>query len=218
MEKENTTKIKGEILLGIIFALELYALPVQFYLLLKNPEFTFFSAAVRFFSFFTITTNTIVFLCTALLLFGGKSKSNAFFRKCTTITAITVYILIVGIVFNLLLRSTLHLEGHHLIVSEIFHTVVPILFLVFWLFFVSPEKISFKVISSWLIYPIIYIIYTLFHGIATEFYPYPFIDATKLGFQTAIINGFFVLISFVVLSVILILISKIRTKKISLED
>ena len=212
MERENTTKIKGEILLGIIFALELYALPVQFYLLLKNPEFTFFSAAVRFLSFFTITTNTIVFICSVLLLFGGRSTANAFFRKCTTITAITVYILIVGIVFNLLLRPVLDLQGHHLIVSEIFHTVVPVLFFFFWLFFVSPEKISFKVISSWLIYPIIYIIYTLFHGLATEFYPYPFIDATKLGFQTAIINGLFVLIAFVVLSVILISISKIRTK------
>jgi len=215
MERENTTKIKGEILLGIIFALELYALPVQFYLLLKNPEFTFFSAAVRFFSFFTITTNTIVFLCSALLLFGGKSKANVFFRKCTTLTAITVYILIVGIVFNLLLRSTLHLEGHHLIVSEIFHTVVPILFFVFWLFFVSPEKISFKVISYWLIYPIIYIIYTLFHGLATEFYPYPFIDATQLGFEIAILNGFFVLLSFVILSIILIFVFRIKTKSLT---
>lgn len=212
MEKENTTKIKGEILLGIIFALELYALPVQFYLLLKNPEFTFFSAAVRFLSFFTITTNTIVFICSALLLFGGRSKANAFFRKCTTITAITVYILIVGIVFNLLLRPVLDLQGHHLIVSEIFHTVVPILFFFFWLFFVSPEKISFKVISYWLIYPIIYIIYTLFHGLATEFYPYPFIDATQLGFEIAIINGFFVLLSFVILSIILISIFRIKTK------
>lgn len=215
MEKGNTTKIKGEILLGTIFALELYALPVQFYLLFNLPEFNFFSAAVRFFSFFTITTNTIVFVCCALLLFGGKHWANTFFRKCTTITAITVYILIVGIVFNLLLRPTLHLEGHHLIVSEIFHTVVPILFFVFWLFFVSPEKISFKVISSWLIYPIIYIIYTLFHGIATEFYPYPFIDATKLGFQTAIINGFLVLLSFVILSAILISIFRIKTKSLT---
>ncbi|MNQ02132.1 hypothetical protein D3C85_147990 [compost metagenome] len=215
MEKGNTTKIKGEILLGIIFALELYALPVQFYLLLKNPEFNFFSAAVRFFSFFTITTNTIVFFCSALLLFGGKLKANTFFRKSTTLTAITVYILIVGIVFNLLLRSTLNLQGHHLIVSEIFHTVVPILFFVFWLFFVSPEKISFKVISSWLIYPIIYIIYTLFHGLATEFYPYPFIDATQLGFEIALINGFFVLLSFVILSIILISIFRIKTKSLT---
>jgi hypothetical protein len=212
MEKENTTKIKGEILLGIIFALELYALPVQFYLLLKNPEFTFFSAAVRFLSFFTITTNTIVFICSVLLLFGGRSTANAFFRKCITITAITVYILIVGIVFNLLFRPVLDLQGHHLIVSEIFHTVVPILFFFFWLFFVSPEKISFKVISYWLLYPIIYIIYTLFHGLATEFYPYPFIDATKLGFKTAMVNGVFVLVAFVVLSVILIYISKLRIK------
>ncbi|WP_338839827.1 Pr6Pr family membrane protein [Flavobacterium ginsenosidimutans] len=218
MERENTTKIKGEILLGIIFALELFALPVQFYLLVKNPEFTFFSAAVRFFSFFTILTNAIVFLCGAMLLFGGSSKLNSFFKRCTTLTAITVYILIVGIVFNLLLRPIIDLKGHHLIVSEIFHTVVPVLFFFYWLFFVSPEKISFKVIFFWLVYPIIYIFYTLFHGIMTNFYPYPFIDVTKLGFETALVNGLFVLIAFVVLSVILISISKIRTKKISLED
>lgn len=215
MEKVNTTKIKGEILLGIIFALELYALPVQFYLLLKNPEFNFFSAAVRFFSFFTITTNTIVFFCSALLLFGGKLKANTFFRKSTTLTAITVYILIVGIVFNLLLRPTLNLQGHHLIVSEIFHTVVPVLFFFFWLFFVSPEKISFKVVWLWLVYPIIYIIYTLFHGLATEFYPYPFIDATQLGFEIALINGFFVLLSFVILSIILISVFRIKTKSLT---
>lgn len=214
MEIENTTTIKGEILLGIIFALELYALPVQFYLLLKGSEFTFFSAAVRFFSFFTILTNSIVFICGAILFFGGKSKINSFFRKCTTLTAITVYILIVGIVFNLLLRSLIDLKGHHLIVSEIFHTVVPTLFFFYWLFFVSPERISFKVILFWLVYPVIYIIYTLFHGIVTNFYPYPFIDATKLGFKTAIVNGVFVLIAFVVLSMILISISKIKTKRI----
>ncbi|RYJ38825.1 MULTISPECIES: Pr6Pr family membrane protein [Flavobacterium] len=214
MEKENTTTIKGEILLGIIFALELYALPTQFYLLLEGGQFTFFSAAVRFFSFFTITTNSIVFICSAMILFGGKSAINAFFRKSTTITAITVYILIVGIVFNLLLRSIVDLQGHHRIVSEIFHVVVPILFFFFWLFFVSPEKISFKTIWFWLLYPIIYMIYTLFHGFISSFYPYPFIDVTKLGLQTALINGVFVLIAFVVLSVILISISKIRTKTV----
>lgn len=212
MEKENTTRIKGKILLGIIFALELYALPTQFYLLLNGADFTFLSAAVRFFSFFTITTNTIVFLCTAILLFGGKSMANAFFRKCTTITAITVYILIVGIVFNLLLRSITDLKGHHRIVSEIFHAVVPILFFFYWLFFVSPEKISFKVILYWLVYPILYMIYTIFHGFLSSFYPYPFIDVTKLGLKTALVNGLFVLISFIILSLILVSISKIRSK------
>nr|WP_294782729.1 Pr6Pr family membrane protein [uncultured Flavobacterium sp.] len=209
---ENTTKIKREIVLAIIFALELYALPVQFYLLLQGSEFTFFSAAVRFLSYFTILTNSIVFFCSAILLFLGKSNLNYFFRKASTLTAITVYILIVGIVFNLLLRQIVDLNGHHLIVSEIFHTVVPILFFFYWLLFVSLQKLSFKVIWLWLVYPIIYIIYTLFHGIITHFYPYPFIDVTKLGFKTAIINGFFVLIAFVILSVILIFISRKRTK------
>ncbi|GAA6764706.1 Pr6Pr family membrane protein [Flavobacterium sp. CGRL1] len=213
MEIENTTNTKGKVFPAIIFALELYALPIQFYLLLEGSEFTFFSAAVRFFSFFTILTNTIVFLCCTTILFFGKSKIHSFFSKCTTITAVTVYILIVGIVFNLLLRSIVNLEGQHRIVSEIFHTVVPVLFFVYWLFFISTEKISYKAILFWLLYPVIYMIYTLFHGVMTSFYPYPFIDVTKLGFKTAIRNGLFVLVSFIILSIILIFISKIRSKK-----
>lgn len=212
MEKQNTTKTGNQVLLWIIFALELYALPTQFYLLLENPEFTFFSAAVRFFSFFTILTNCIVFICSALLLFGGSFKLGTFFRKSTTITAITVYIIIVGIVFNLLLRSVVDLKGLHAVVSEIFHTIVPILFFLYWLFFINLEKVTVKTILLWLFYPIVYVIYTLLHGIYTNFYPYPFIDATKLGFPTAIINGLFVLLAFVVFSGILVFISRLKTK------
>ncbi len=212
MENQNNTKTGNQVLLWIIFALELYALPTQFYLLLENPEFTFFSAAVRFFSFFTILTNCIVFICSALLLFGGRWTIGAFFRKSTTITAITVYIIIVGIVFNLMLRSIVDLKGLHAVVSEIFHTVVPVLFFFYWLFYINLHKVSFKIVLRWLLYPIIYVIYTLLHGIYTDFYPYPFIDATKLGFQTAIINGLFVLLAFVVFSGILVFISRLKAK------
>ncbi|KAF2507046.1 hypothetical protein EYY60_21295 [Flavobacterium zhairuonense] len=210
MKKQNTTK--GNILPSIIFILELYALPTQFYLLLNGSEFTFISATIRFFSFFTILTNSIVFLWSGMFLFGGKSNIKSFLSKCTTITAITVYIMIVGIVFNVLLRSIAHLEGQHRIVSEIFHSVVPTLFFIYWLFVVPSEKISFKVVLPWLIYPIVYIIYTLLHGISTDFYPYPFVDITKIGFEKAILNGFFVLVAFVILSCILIFISNKRNK------
>lgn len=212
MEKQNTAKIGYRILLSIIFALELYALPTQFYLIVENPEFTFFSAAVRFFSFFTILTNCIVFICSALLLFGGNFRISNFFSKATTITAITVYIVIVGITFNLLLRSIVDLKGLHSLVSEIFHTVVPILFFFYWLFYINLEKVSFKNILLWLIYPIVYEIFTLFHGIYTDFYPYPFIDATKLGFPTALLNGVFILVAFLFLSLILVYIPKLRVK------
>ncbi|MBW1655515.1 Pr6Pr family membrane protein [Flavobacterium quisquiliarum] len=210
MEKQNTTKIGNEVLLGIILALELYALPTQFYLLIEQSEFTLFGALVRFFSFFTILTNSVVLICSTFNLFGRRFKISAFFRKNATITAITVYIVIVGLVFNLLLRQVVDLKGLHRIVSEIFHTVVPILFFFYWLFYVDLEKISFKTIMLWLIYPIIYVVYTLFHGVYTDFYPYPFIDAVKLGFPTAITNGLFVLLSFVILSYVLIFVSKLK--------
>src|SRR5262245_32423936 len=159
-QKQN----QGRYLLLIILLLEWFALPAQFYSLINRGEFTFPQALVRFFSFFTVLSNSIVAICTTILFFGKQSGAYNFFRKNTTLTAITVYILIVGIVFNILLRSLKHFEGLPRIVTEIFHTIGPLLFLLYWLLYVSKNNLTWKSIPVWMIYPLIYVVYTLIHG------------------------------------------------------
>jgi hypothetical protein len=40
-----------------------------------------------------------------------------------------------------------------------------------------------------LIWPSLYIAYTLAHGAVSDWYPYPFIDVVELGYPTALRNG-----------------------------
>ncbi|HEU5290207.1 MAG TPA: Pr6Pr family membrane protein [Cyclobacteriaceae bacterium] len=206
---------KELLLLSLIFILELLALPAQFYLLLRTGEFTFVHAVVRFFSFFTVLTNSIVAVTCIVLLFGKKSKVYDFFRQGSTLTAVTVYILIVGVVYNIILRPLQHLDGLHRITTEIFHTVVPLLFLLYWIMFVKQENLGWKLIPAWLIYPLIYVVYTLLHGWYTGFYPYPFIDINKLGFDQAMLNGLFVLLSIIVLSFVLITAKRMMKRELN---
>ncbi|WP_368670756.1 Pr6Pr family membrane protein [Algoriphagus sp. AGSA1] len=51
-----------------------------------------------------------------------------------------------------------------MIVPEIFHTVVPLLFLFLWIKFVPKRSLSYKWLPMWMIYPLVYVIYTISHG------------------------------------------------------
>ena len=39
---------------------------------------------------------------------------------------------------------------------------------------------------AWLIYPLAYVAYTLAHGAVMNWYPYPFLDVTQLGYLTVL--------------------------------
>jgi hypothetical protein len=58
-----------------------------------------------------------------------------------------------------------------------------------WLFVVEKGDFVWPDAVRWLMFPGAYLIYTLFRGIFTEWYPYPFIDVTELGYLYAIRNS-----------------------------
>ena len=51
----------------------------------------------------------------------------------------------------------------------------------------------------WLIYPLVYLCFALNRGALTSRYPYPFIDAGKLGYASALANTAALLVAFVAL-------------------
>jgi hypothetical protein len=213
MQPTQTTQTStAKLLLAIILLLDCFALPSQFYLLATNGQFNFFGSVVRFFSFFTVLTNTMVAITSAILLLGKGSAYN-FFNRNTTLTAITVYIVIVGLVYNVILRPLENLQGIYRVNTEIFHTIVPLLFLLYWIVFVPKQNMSWGSLPYWLIYPLLYVIFTLLHGKYSGFYPYPFIDVNKLGLNKALTNGAFVMLAFVLLSALAIGVGKWSREK-----
>lgn len=180
-----------------------FALVAQLVLFLQNSTVSPGTTIVRYFVFFTILTNIIAAACSSVLLLSPASSWGQFFGKASTLTAITVYIVIVGATYNLILRSLWAPEGLQRLVDELLHSVVPLLFLISWVLFVNKRQLNWKMTPSWLIYPIVYILVVVIYGEITGYYPYPFIDVAKLGYPEALSNGGIILLAFILLSLLL---------------
>jgi len=72
--------------------------------------------------------------------------------------------------------------------------------LLYWVVFVSSKKVNYASIPYWLIYPAFYFVYTIIHGALTRFYPYPFLDVSKIGLLQSFLNCLVVLVLFTFLS------------------
>lgn len=196
----------------IIAMLAWFAVIMQLYLIIANRQESVIETLFRFFGYFTIVTNIIVALGFTFIFLGTKYRLGRFFSRPSTITAITVYITIVGIVYNVILRSLWSPSGLQMIVDELLHTAIPALVIIFWLIFVPIEELKWKSVFAWLIYPLIYVAYSLIHGAITNWYPYPFVDVNKLGYNKALINTGGVLLVVLVLSLALIGTGKLMKK------
>ena len=121
-----------------------------------------------------------------------------------------MYITIVGLVYNIILRSLWKPAGLQWIVDELLHSVIPLLFIVLWLFFVPKGKILWKSVLAWLLYPLFYLIFILICGPSSSFYPYPFIDVSKIGYNKMLINSAGMLLAFLVVSILFITLNRLK--------
>ena len=189
-----------------------FAVIMQFYLLMQNNPAPVKEKIFRFFGCFTIDTNILCALFLTFIALQSNSRLGRFFRKATTATALTVYITIVGITYNILLRNTWNPQGMQKIVDELLHSVIPVYFILFWFIFVHSQDLKWKNAFPWLIYPILYIVYAIILGGITKFYPYPFVDVNELGYAKALTNSLIVLVLIFLLSLALIGIGTTRKK------
>src|SRR4051812_38806133 len=100
-----------------------------------------------------------------------------------------VYITVVGLVYNLILRQLWKPAGLQFVDDELLHSVIPFLFILYWLMFVPKSELKWKDVLFWLIYPLIYLICILIRGALSGFYPYPFINTDDIGYYETFINS-----------------------------
>ncbi|HXL57753.1 MAG TPA: Pr6Pr family membrane protein [Chitinophagaceae bacterium] len=98
MQTQSTKTSQTFLVIGTIMGW--IAVVSQFYLIIVNRVASVPETILRFFSFFTILINTLVALCFTFLLLRPASNWGRFFSNPKTLTAITVYISMVGIVYN----------------------------------------------------------------------------------------------------------------------
>ena len=189
-----------------------FAIIAQLYLHLTSGRAGVTELLIRFFSYFTILTNIFIAVCCTAQLIATGSGLGKFFSRTGTLTALTVYILIVGSVYNIILRSTWNPEGLQMIVDELLHTLIPIFFLLYWIFFVPKSGLKWNQVSFWLVYPFFYALFIMFRGYFSGFYPYPFIDVDELGLARALINAVGFTFAFLLTSLFFVGIAKLLAK------
>jgi hypothetical protein len=190
-----------------------FAVIFQLYLIIINREVSFGETIIRFISFFTILTNIIVAVCFTLLAIKSASFRGNFFSKPQTQAAIAVYIFVVGLTYNIILRGIWQPQGLQRVVDESLHVIVPLYYVLYWFIFSPKNNLQWKNVFPWLIYPFLYLVYTLIRGAFVHYYPYPFADADKLGINKVLVNSGALFILFFLLSLFFIWIGKMMSKK-----
>lgn len=201
---------KGFAVIGAIISWG--AVLLQLYLMLQNRTAPVAETLVRFFSFFTILTNMLVAICFTSILMSAREEKT-FFARSNTISATAVYILIVGIVYNLVLRSIWDPQGLQKLVDELLHAAVPLYFFLYWIIFVEKTHLHADRVYSWLIYPLVYLAFILVRGAVSGFYPYPFVNVSELGYGGVLKNSLILLGVFLLFSYLLVGIAALLRKK-----
>lgn len=195
-------------ILALLFAVTgWFAIISQYILMIRNIEFPFWETTVRFFSYFTILTNIMV-----AVYFSVQTIKKSSGEKSGILTAITVYISMVGLIYQFLLRSTWNPSGMQKIVDELLHSVIPLLVIVYWYLYENKKGLQYRSIMKWAAYPVIYLICILLRGHFSGFYPYPFVDVESFGLVKVLINSLGITAFFVGLSLLFIKIGKMTEK------
>lgn len=212
--KDKTEKVY----LGLLTVTAWFTLIFQFYLHINSGAATRAELLIRFLSYFTIDSNLLVAICATIIFLFPKNAFGTFFKRSSVITAITVYITVVALIYNTVLRFLWVLNGWAIVLNELLHVIVPLLFLIYWIYFVPKYPLKWSNIWGWLIFPLIYIFFVLIRGAYANFYPYPFLNVTELGLQQVILNCIFITLLFVMLFFAFVAIGKWQAKRASSQN
>jgi hypothetical protein len=147
----------------------------------------------HFFRFFTILSNILVAVLISIRLRGNQSH---WLLKPANQTAVALYIFIVGLVYNLVLRKLWAPEGWQWVADNLLHLSTPLLYLLYWWRYVDNKPRQWSLAIRWLFFPAVYFVYAILRGKLEGVYPYPFIDVNQLGFQKVLINALGIMLLF----------------------
>ncbi|WP_095094161.1 Pr6Pr family membrane protein [Pseudomonas sp. Irchel 3A5] len=168
---------------------------------------------VRFFSFFTVWSNTLVAVVLTCALSNRTSAAHRFFQHPVVCSGIAASIVLVGLAYNVLLRHLWHPEGWQFVADELLHDVMPLAFLLYWWLYVPKGLLRLEHVLLWILYPVIYFSYVLLRGSSIGDYMYPFINVGNIGYVQAFTNAGGVLIGFIVIALVLLGVDRFSARR-----
>ncbi|ONI68349.1 F420-dependent oxidoreductase [Kribbella sp. ALI-6-A] len=176
---------------GIVIQLVVTATTTEGYFP-DNPDRVF-----NVFAYFTIQSNLLLG-GTALLLALGTDRDSALFRTLRLNGVLCIAV--TGIVYHIALAGINELSAAGEVADFLLHTATPLLGVLGWLFFGPRGRTDYRIVSWSLVFPVLWLAFTLIRGEAVGFYPYPFVDVGDLGYAGVLVNCLLVALLFLVLA------------------
>lgn len=163
----------------------------------------------EFFCYFTVQSNIFVGIATAMLFFR-PDRDGAIWRvlRIGSMFGITVTLSI----YHFVLSPLANFTGIAAVSNIGLHYVVPIFAILGWMFFGPHPRVTWKSLLLATIWPASYIVLTVVQGAVTGFYPYPFVNISKLGFTTVALNGVGVVSLLLAVGVLYLLLDKFMAR------
>ena len=157
-----------------------------------------------YFGYFTVWANILIALALTAPLLNPDRKLANFFKRPAVRAALASYILMVSVVYHMLIVPYWNPQGFTWVTATGLNTVMPILYIIDWLFFAEKRPIFYKHLPYWLIFPAVYGVTSIILGLLTNVYPYPFLNVTELGIGNVLFNMFGLVAVFAVVGPIFI--------------
>ncbi|WP_052451338.1 Pr6Pr family membrane protein [Pseudomonas batumici] len=161
-----------------------------------------------FLSYFTVLSNILVALVLTSAATAGESSAGRFLLSPSVQGGAVVSVVLVSFVYNLLLRVPWSAQEFQWLPDELMHDVMPVLFLLYWWFYVTKGGLQWRDMLPWLIYLLAYCVYVLLRGYLIGAYPYDFADVGELGYPRVLINAGMVVLGFMLVSLLVIAVDR----------
>lgn len=149
-------------------------------------------AVIYYFTFFTILTNLAL-----VLVYLSELVAAAWlgwFRGAVTRGMVVAAITLVMIFYHFVLAGLWAPQGWFKIADVTLHYVTPGLYILWWLASPRHGALRLRDIPWMLLPPLLYLGYALIRGAIVAEYPYPILEANKLGYPQVTLNVLFVLL------------------------
>lgn len=184
----------------IVFAL-IFAYTLGF-LLIHTPAWEFFS----------YITNLTGILIVGIFLYLGLVDKKKQKEISSLRGAALVYIVAISIAFILLLEDQVSVRFSW--VSFVQHRLTPLVMIAEWILNPPTRKLNFSDILKWLIFPILYFVFSMIRGLIDGWYPYNFLDPNLVGYLGVFKYFIGLLIGGILISAVVVLLSnKLRMHK-----
>ncbi len=149
---------------------------------------------IRVLSFFTIASNLLSGIVSAQLVMRPDRDGRAWRAlRLAALFGITV----TGIVYSTVLAAIHEPAGTaETLVNLVVHYIVPVAMVAGWLAFGPRPRISRLTVLQSLLFPVLWLFYTLLRGVIWNWYPYPFLDVASHGYARVALNAVLVTIVF----------------------